>query len=216
MFTTAALPAAACAIPGPPENAWVATMFTMDPGSLAPAARRCSCWLHRNVPSTTILLTARHALALIDEARTGKFAAALLMRIVGTPSAASISSKARSTWSASLTSHSAWAARPPTSSTAATPRWRCPSSLETTPIAAPARASSSAIARPRPVPPPVTIATWPARASGASIWVPSGGGAGRLMATSPRIGPAAWQPWLRTQPACHRSRTRLMRSMPRT
>ena len=49
-------------------------------------------------------------------------------------------------------------------------------------MAAPARANSTAMARPRPVPAPVTMAVVPAKVSAGRKGAPAGGGSGRPMA----------------------------------
>ena len=206
---TPALAAAACAMPGPPVKDWVARMLTIaPPGRSRPVTRRRSSWLQKKVPSSTMLVTERNALGRMEAASTGKLAAALLTRTVGVPSAASSASNASAISSGSRMSAGACAARPPTASTAATPASRCSSDREMTPMAAPARASSTAMARPRPVPPPVTIAVVPSKVPAGRNGDPAGGGSGRpTAATSPRIRPAASWPSRRTRPACRRSRT---------
>ena len=140
--------------------------------------RRRNSWLQKKVPSRTMLVTERNALGRMEAARTGKLAAALLTRTAGVPSAASIVSNASEICSGSRMSAAACAARPPTASTAATPDSRCSSDREMTPMAAPARASSTAMARPRPVPPPVTIAVVPSKVPAGRKGDPAGGGSG--------------------------------------
>src|SRR4051812_19277089 len=172
---TPALAAAECAMPGPPVIAAVVAMLTMHASDPAATARRCSSCEQKNVPSSTIRSTARQPLGDRSAAATGKFAAALLTSTVtGAPSAAATASYAAATDSGSRTSSSTSHALPPTSCTAATPAARCSGDRLAIATAAPARASSTAIALPRPVPPPVTSATRPANVSAGSIGVPAG------------------------------------------
>src|SRR5207245_1564558 len=67
---------------------------------------------------------------------------------------------------------------PPASSTAATPAPRCSGSRLAIATDAPKRANSTAIARPRPVPPPVISTTSLSYVPGGNIAVPAGGGSG--------------------------------------
>ena len=96
------------------------------------------------------------------------------------------------TASASLMSQAAASAVPPASSTAATPAARCFSSRLRMPTAAPRRPNSVAMALPRPVPPPVTTTTVPAKVPGDRAEAPRGGGGARpggVTAREPRSDP---------------------------
>src|SRR3954471_5821240 len=182
-LTTPAFAAAECAMPGPPVIAAVVAMLTIAADAPRATARRCSSCEQKNVPSSTMRSTARQPLGNRSAAATGKLAAALLTSTVtGAPSVEAAASYAVATDSGSRTSSSTSQARPPTSCTAATPPSRCSVDRLAIATAAPARASSTEIALPSPVPPPVTSATRPANVSAGNIGVPAGRGLAILTA----------------------------------
>src|SRR5262245_48993137 len=156
-------------------------MLRMAPGRPAAIRRAANSCEQTNVPFSTMSTTDRHPFGLSSAAATGKLPAALFTRTPTAPSSCSTASNAAATDSGCRTSIARPTARPPTASTAATPRARWPSSRLATATAAPSRANSTAIALPRPVPPPVTSTTSSSNVPGGSIAVPSGGGSGRAM-----------------------------------
>jgi hypothetical protein len=160
-------------------------MLMMAPGVPAAMWRRANSREQKNVPLSTMSVTARQAFGLMSSAGTGKFPAALLTSVPGSPRACSSASKAAAIWSGWRMSQPASAALPPTASTAATPAARCSGLRLRMPTAAPRRANSTAIALPRPVPPPVTMTAWPSKVPGASALAPSSGGSGRPMIDAP-------------------------------
>ncbi len=105
----------------------------------------------------------------------------------GGPSSDSRVSKAVATAWGWRTSQATPRARAPTASTAATPAARCSSFRLSTATAAPRRANSTAMAFPRPVPPPVTMTVSPSKVPLGSAEVPDSGGSGRPMVRSPRL-----------------------------
>ena len=85
-------------MPGPPVKDWVARMLTIAPPARPCAVtRRCSSWLQKNVPSSTMFVTERNAFGRIAAASTGKLAAALFTSTVTGPSASSITPNASET-----------------------------------------------------------------------------------------------------------------------
>ena len=124
-------------------------------------------------------MTARQPFGDSRSARIGKFAAALLTSTPIGPSADSTSSNAAAIRSGSRTSHATPTARPPALTTAWTPSSRCPASRLAIPTDAPQRPNSAAIARPKPVPPPVIRTVTPAKVAGGSIAVPGDGRLGQ-------------------------------------
>jgi hypothetical protein len=101
--------------------------------------------------------TVRHAFGDMSSAGTGKLAAALLTSTSGRGTA----SNTAATASGSRMSHLTVVTGAPRASMAARPASRCSSFLLAITIDAPRRANSSAMARPRPVPPPVTSTLCP-------------------------------------------------------
>src|SRR5262245_18031848 len=156
-------------------------MLRMAPGRPAAIRRAANSCEQTNVPFSTMSTTDRHPFGLSSAAATGKLPAAVFTRTPTAPSEASTVSNAAVTDSGCRTSIATAAARPPTASMAATPRARCASSRLAMATAAPSRANSTAMALPRPVPPPVTRTTSPSNVLGGSIVVPSGGGSGSAM-----------------------------------
>src|SRR6478735_2194004 len=113
-----------------------------------PAARA-----HRKLPSSTIEVTALQPFGDRSSAFTTKFPAALLTRQSIRPNVSTAACMSASTWSGSRAAVSAsGSARRPATTTAA-----------------PSRENSSAMARPMPLPPPVTTATCPSNVPSASI-----------------------------------------------
>src|SRR5947208_724777 len=103
--------------------------------------------------------TARQPFGERSSAWTRKLPAALFTSVVTGPSASSAASKAAATASGSRTSHGAANPSPSSSATVSSSGSR---RRPTTATFAPREPSSSAMARPRPVPPPVISATRPA------------------------------------------------------
>ena len=162
MFFTPALAAAEWANPGPPVQAYEAPMFTIEPGVPAARWRRANSRAQKNVPLSVMSTTVRQALGDMSSAGTGKLAAALLTSTSGSPKARSAPSKAAATASGSRMSQATVATAKPSPSSAARPAARCSSLRLATTMFAPSRANSVAVARPRPVPPPVTSTVAPA------------------------------------------------------
>jgi hypothetical protein len=105
--------------------------------------------------------TVRHALGDMSSAGTGKLAAALFTSTPGSPKACSAASNAAATESGSRMSQAVTATRAPSASMAARPASRCSGLRLAMTMSAPSRANSVAMARPRPVPPPVTSTVTP-------------------------------------------------------
>src|SRR5436190_4482417 len=141
-------------------------MFTIWPPSPPRAAtRRASSREQKKVPSRTIPTTARQPFGESSSALMRKFPAALFTTVVSGPSSASAASNAAATASGSRTSAGAATPAPIAATVSSSGSRRRPR----TATEAPSRASSSAIARPSPVPPPVTSATRPSSVPGSSI-----------------------------------------------
>src|SRR5205823_13329167 len=117
----------------------------------------------------TMPTTARQPFGDRSSACTRKFPAALFTSVVSGPSASSAASKAAATASGSRTSHCVANPFPSSRATVSSSGSR---RRPTTATLAPSRPSSSAIARPSPVPPPVIRATRPASVSSAGTELP--------------------------------------------
>lgn len=115
----------------------------------------------KNVPFRVISMTVRQALGDMSSVGTGKLAAALLTSTSGRPKACSAASKAAAICSGSRMSHPTTATGAPTASMADLAASRCSGLRLATTRLAPRRANSVAMARPSPVPPPVTSTVWP-------------------------------------------------------
>src|SRR5690606_18965116 len=148
----------------------------MAPPPPAARRRRANSREQKKVPSRTIWVMERQPLGEIFSAGAGKLPAALLISRVTGPRACSMVSKAAAIWPASRISAAAPTAVPPQAATAWTPFSRCSGLRLRMPTLAPARANSTAMALPRPVPPPGTITVWPAKLSLLRKTVPAGGG----------------------------------------
>jgi hypothetical protein len=153
-------------------------MLRIAPGCSAAIDRRANSVEQKNVPSRTVVVTARQAFGLISSARTGKLPAALFTRTPIAPAACSTPSKAWATAAGSRTSHSIPMPRPPASLTATMPSSRCSGLRLVTATVAPNRPNSAAIARPIPVPPPVITTTVSSNVRGGSMGAPAGSAAG--------------------------------------
>ncbi len=154
-------------------------MLTMEAADPFAIWRRPNSREQVNVPFRTMSTTVRKPLGLMSSAGTGKLPAALLIRMPGRPHSASTVSKSSFTDCASRMSQVTASAFPPASSMAAIPWDRCWALLLATHTLAPRRANSTAIALPRPVPPPVTTAEQPVKLPAGRAEEPRTGGSGR-------------------------------------
>ena len=179
MFLTPAFAAALWAKPGPPVQAYDAPTLMIEAGVSAARCRRPNSRATKKVPLRVMSTTVRHALGDMSSAGTGKLAAALLIKTLGIPNAASAASNAVVIDSGSRMSHSTVVTRAPRSVMACSPASRCSGFREAMTMSAPRRANSEAIAFPRPVPPPVTNTLVPSKVPAGRALVPTGGGAGR-------------------------------------
>ena len=117
--------------------------------------------MHRKPPSSTIETTARQPFGDRSSPFTTKLPAALLTRQSTRPNRSTAAATIASTWSGSRTSVGCAAARPPAASISATVSSSGSGRRPATTTDAPSRANSWAMARPIPLPPPVTSATRP-------------------------------------------------------
>src|SRR6476619_746692 len=143
--------------------------LTMAPPSPLSIIRLPAARAHRKLPSSTIEVTALQPFGDRSSAFTTKFPAALLTRQSIRPNVSTAACMSASTWSGSRTSVGAASAVPPLLSMSAAVSARGSARRPATTTAAPSRENSSAIARPMPLPPPVTTATCPSNVPSTSI-----------------------------------------------
>ena len=139
--------------------------FTILPPPAGIIALVATAWVISQVPSTFSRMTVRKPLGVMSSAGTMYCPPALFTSRSIFPWRSIAPSTSDSTWSSSRMSHSTAWQRPPSASAAVSSSGS--RRLPHTTTCAPQAASSSAVARPRPVPPPLTRATCPARTSGA-------------------------------------------------
>src|SRR4051812_7446676 len=166
-FSTAARAAEECAIPGSPWWGERVTFTILPPRCSGIIALVATAWLISQVPSTFRVITVRKPLGVMSSAGVMYCPPALFTSTSIRPCRSITSSTSAWTWPSSRMSH--WSA-----STAPCARAAVSSSGSSrrpqTVTVAPQAASSSAVARPSPLPPPLTIATWPWSRPGAKIF----------------------------------------------
>src|SRR5512133_1782678 len=145
--------------------------LTMAPPSPLSIIRLPAACAHRKLPSRTIEVTAFHPFGDRSSAFTTKFPAALFTRQSMRPNVSTAALISASTCSGSRTSVGSASAVPPAPSIIAAVSASGSARRPATTTAAPRRENSSAIARPMPLPPPVTTATCPSNVPSASIRV---------------------------------------------
>src|SRR4051812_3763431 len=126
---------------------------------------------HRKLPSRTIATTARQPLGERSSAFTTKFPAALFTRTSTRPKRSTAAATSASTCSGSRTSVGCARPAPPAASMSPTVSSRGSGRRPARTTPAPKRPNSSAKALPRPLPPPVTSATFPSKVPSASMGV---------------------------------------------
>ena len=141
----------------------------MAPPSPLSIIRLPAAWAHRKLPSSTIEVTALQPFGDRSSAFTTKFPAALLTRQSIRPKVSTAACISASTCSGSRTSVGSASAVPPEPSISAAVSASGSARRPATTTAAPSRENSSAMARPMPLPPPVTTATCPSNVPSASI-----------------------------------------------
>src|SRR5919204_126346 len=176
MFSTAARAADECAMPGRPWCGDSVTLITFPPppGIIDLVA---TAWVISQVPSRLSRTTARKPLALMSSAGDMYWPPALFTSVLIRPCRSRTLSTNARTWSSSRMSQTTGSQLPGSHSAAVSSSGSSRRPATTT--RAPSEASSTAVARPIPEPPPVTTITWPSSSPGRKT---SDGIGGRLPA----------------------------------
>src|SRR4051794_18296969 len=167
-FSTAARAAEEWAIPGSPWWGDSVTFTILPPRASGIIALVATTWLMSQVPSTFSRITVRKPLAVMSSAGVMYWPPALFTSTSTFPWRSSTPSTRACTWSSSRLSHSTASQRPPSPRAAVSSSGSARRPQTTT--VAPQAASSRAEARPSPLPPPLTIATWPSSRPEAKIF----------------------------------------------
>ena len=167
-FSTPARAAPVCAMPGNPRYTLAITL-TMRPRWRGNIARVAAACVTLYVPSRLLRTTAANPFGESVSAGEGNCPPALFTSTSTCPKRASVASSSAATSASSRISQRTASGSLPASRSARSPCESRSSERPAMTTCAPSVASSSAVARPMPLAPPVTRATWPSKSPGANM-----------------------------------------------